>query len=69
MKRFYLLRREDETGVSGTGIVALGVQFPDGRCVMRWLTNPSSFGVYDSIEDVEKIHGHGGRTVVEWIDS
>ena len=31
---------------------------------MRWLTNPTSTAAYDSIEDVEAIHGHSGRTQV-----
>lgn len=33
---------------------------------MRWLTDTTSIAMYSSIEDVEIIHGHGGKTVVEW---
>lgn len=69
MRRFNLVRNEDESGVSGTGTVAQGVQFSDGTCAMRWLTETASTAVYDSIADLEKIHGHGGKTVVEWIDT
>lgn len=68
MRRFNLVRNEDETGVSGTGIVAQGVEFDDGTCSMRWLTATASTAVYNSIVDLDKIHGHGGKTVVEWID-
>jgi hypothetical protein len=68
MRRFVFNRSEDETGISGTGTVAGGVQFPDGTVVMRWVTASASTGVYDSIEDVVTIHGHGGKTVVEWLD-
>lgn len=68
MRRFRLNRIEDETGVSGTGLVAEGVRFSDGSVALRWLTATASTGVYASIEDVEVIHGHGGRTVVEWLD-
>lgn len=68
MRRFYLDRVEDESGVSGTGHVAEGVQFSDGRCAMRWRTSLASTTVYDCIEDLEAIHGHGGKTVVVWID-
>lgn len=67
MKTFYLLRDEDESGVSGTGIVAEGVMFSDGKCVLSWLSEMSSKNVYDSIHHVRSIHGHGGKTTVEWI--
>lgn len=69
MRRFNLVRNEDETGVSGTGIVAQGVQFDNGRCAMAWMTSVSSIAVYDSIEDLVKIHGHNGKTVIGWIDT
>lgn len=68
MRRFVLIRTEDLTGVSGTGQVAEGVQFFDGKVVMRWKTDVNSTVFYDSIEDVIYIHGHNGATVVEWID-
>lgn len=68
MKRFNLVRKEDESGVSGTGHVAEGIEFSDGICVMRWITKTSSTANYASIQDVLAIHGHGGKTVVEFID-
>jgi hypothetical protein len=33
---------------------------------IRWLTDKASMGVYQSIEDVETIHGHGGKTQIVW---
>lgn len=68
-RRFQLDRDEDETGISGTGIVAYGVQFPDGSCVLRWDTEVTSTVFYASVEDVERIHGHGGRTRLVFVDS
>lgn len=62
MVRYVLERSEDETGVSGTGTVAEGVIFSDGRCAMRWFGDLSSIAVYNSIRDVEAIHGHNGKT-------
>lgn len=62
---FRLHRVEDVSGVSGTGVVAVGVVFPSGRAVMEWLGPPSSTCIYSSIGDVERIHGHEGRTKVE----
>lgn len=68
-RRFVLNRKEDECRVSGTGLIAEGIQFSSGRCAIVWLTETPSVDIYDSIADVEKVHGHGGKTVVEWIDS
>lgn len=34
MRRFELHREEDVSGVSGTGVVAEGVAFSDGRVLM-----------------------------------
>lgn len=68
MKRFWLKRIEDETGISGTGCVAQGVIFDDGSCVVRWLTDVRSTCVYSSIADVEKIHGHKGKTLIDIVD-
>lgn len=62
-----LNRKEDETGVSGTGYVAEGIEFSDGKVAMRWMTHTSSTAFYDNIVAVEEIHGHGGKTQVEWI--
>lgn len=64
IKHFYLERIEDIHGKSGTGIVARGVVLPSGACVMEWLTFHSSICIYKNIEDVEKIHGHEGRTKI-----
>jgi hypothetical protein len=66
MKTFVLQRDKDISGVSGTGIVAEGVQFKNGKCVMCWLGEVSSIVIYDNIELVQKIHGHDGATKVVW---
>lgn len=67
-RRFALRRDEDLTGVSGTGIVAEGVEFWDGKVVMRWRSLTASTAIYDSVQHVEEIHGHEGRTRVCWLD-
>lgn len=67
MRTFILRRDVDETGISGTGIVAEGIEFTDGRVAMRWITSPASTAIYDDINAVEVIHGHGGQTRVEWL--
>jgi hypothetical protein len=64
MRKFWLDRWEDESSVSGTGIVAEGIIFSDGVAVLRWLTAGGSTAVYDDIKSVERIHGHDGKTKV-----
>lgn len=66
---FGLYRRQDETGVSGTGMVALGAEFPDGMVVLRWTSAfPTSVVFHErGIESVEAVHGHGGKTQVVWL--
>jgi hypothetical protein len=67
---FRLVRHHDVSGVSGTGVVLHGVQWPDGSVSGRWAVPglPPSSGHWDRIEDVERLHGHQGQTVVEWVD-
>ncbi|WP_199520965.1 hypothetical protein [Jiangella anatolica] len=68
-RRFGLHRRYDVTGVSGTGLVAYGTQYPTGRVTLAWCCSDiQSVAVYDDIDDVESIHGHGGLTEIRWID-
>lgn len=69
MRPFHLVRDEDETGISGTGVVAQGVEFTDGTVVMKWMTEVNSVSFYEmGIPAVEKIHGHGGKTRVVFLD-
>lgn len=67
MKGFLLVRDEDVSGVSGTGKVAEGVEFTDGKVAIRWYGDSKSTVVWDSLDDAIKIHGHDGRTRVEWV--
>lgn len=62
MRTFHLQRHEDESGVSGTGMVAEGIEFSNGKVCVAWLSKVRSETIYDSIEEVAQIHGHGGKT-------
>lgn len=68
MRTFELHRFEDETGVSGTGVVAEGCIFADGWVAMRWLNEPRTTTLFPSIEVVEHIHGHNGKTKIVALD-
>ncbi len=67
-RRFVLERFEDESGVSGTGIVAEGVEFSDGAVALRWRSSLKSLAFYESIRVVEAVHGHGGKTRIVYLD-
>ena len=66
MRMFDLFRHKDETGISGTGMVAEGVEFSNGKCVLCWISHYRSVAVYDSIRELEAIHGHDGQTEIRW---
>jgi hypothetical protein len=64
MRQLHLQRDEDVSGVSGIGIVAYGVEFPDGTIVLRWDTQVKSTVFYACVQDLETIVGHGGKTKI-----
>ena len=67
MLNFRLIRDEDVTGISGTGIVAEGTLFSNGEVVVAWLgEDPSVVHWPKGIRSVEKISGHGGKTRIVW---
>lgn len=68
-------RVEDESGVSGEGLVAVGVMWPDGGVAIQWLneanpnveTTRNGWALYpgeDGLEDALEVHGHEDRTKV-----
>lgn len=67
MKNFFLVRKQDVSGVSGTGIVAEGVEFHDGQCVLSWFGRHHTIEVCPKLADVLAIHGHNGTTEVVFI--
>lgn len=79
MRHFQLLRIEDFTGTSGTGYVARGEVLEDGSARMQWnalanLADGSKRKIntvtyYETWQDVVLLHGHSGRTVLEWNDT
>lgn len=85
MKTFKLMRHEDVKEVSGTGIVAVGIDFGH-FAAMTWISearilnrdgtvtmhNISTLTMFNSVEDIQRLHGHGSRTDVlmdEEVDS
>jgi hypothetical protein len=64
VKLFHFYRVIDASGVSGTGPVVEGVEFTNGWCAIRWISDMSSICFYRSLEDLKAIHGHGGGTEI-----
>lgn len=70
MRRFQLVREVDVTGVSGTGVVAEGIEWSDGSACVHWIVGEHhSWVVWASVGAVEQIHGHNGATRIEWVDA
>lgn len=65
---FVLVRATDVSGVSGTGIVANGIQWPDGQAAIHWTGSayPTTTPHPGGMESVTAVHGHGGATRVVW---
>lgn len=66
MRMFRLNRLEDVTNISGTGIITEGIEFSNGRIVLMWLAS-DSLGVFDDMQAMLNVHGHNGKTVVEYV--
>lgn len=67
-RRFELHRSTDVTGVSGTGIVADGVEFDDDTVVLHWRGEHPSTVIWPNIGHVEEVNCHGGASTIEWLD-
>jgi hypothetical protein len=68
MRTFHVHRDEDESGVSGTGVIAEGVLFSNGKVVVSWLSMHKIIECADSVAEWQAVHGHEGRTRVVWDD-
>jgi hypothetical protein len=58
IQTFTVYRTDDETGVSGDGIVIEGVRLATGQCIVHWLYPPPKGGIaiFDSMADFIKVH-------------
>ncbi len=69
IRRFRLMRHVDVSGVSGSGLVAVGAQFPSGRCVIEWLpgrVDVRSLNIYQNLDEIRVVNGHSGFTQIEF---
>lgn len=73
MRRGELYRYRDPSGVSGTGVVALVVEFPpnqDGQqwVALKWLGPNPSLTFWQGVGDLLEVHGHLGASEIRWLD-
>lgn len=66
MRTFKVIRTEDVSGISGTGVVAEGVEFHDGQCAISWFGRHQIVEIAADIKTWIIVHGHGGRTTIQW---
>ena len=68
MRTFHVYREEDVSGVSGTGVIAEGVLFSNGKVVVNWISMHKITEFSDSMAEWQAVHGHEGKTQVVWDD-
>ena len=58
IRSFTVCRQDDESGVSGIGVVIEGVVLATGQAVIHWLFPPPRGGIaiFDSMDDFIKVH-------------
>jgi hypothetical protein len=69
MRRFNVIRKKDISGISGTGLVAEGVEFHDNQVCVSWFGKHQIVEVSKDLDTWKAVHGHGGSTVLEFIDN
>ena len=66
---FQLVRHTDVSGVSGTGVVAEGVEWSDGTVTLRWGGRfPTTTVWQDGVDAIVAVHGHDGASTIRWLD-
>ncbi|MGW6197276.1 hypothetical protein ACWF0M_14130 [Kribbella sp. NPDC055110] len=73
MRRFELFSKRDPSGGVGTGIVAIGVEFPSDEqgtawVALKWLGANPGIAFWPSVDDLLEVHGHLGAAEVLWLD-
>jgi len=73
IRTFTVARQNDETGVSGVGVIIEGVEYATGQVVIHWLFPPPRGGIaiFDSLEDFLKVHVHphpANKTIITFED-
>jgi hypothetical protein len=70
MRRFWLNRVKDETGISRTGRVLEGVLCQDGQVIIQWRPPMTSVAIYKDFKTFMAVHVdcHPSCSTVVWLD-
>lgn len=69
-RRYVFRRKEDVSGVSGTGDVCEIAEFSDGHAAIHWLGKwPLTTPHPNGIKEILEIHAHGGKGYLVPVDS
>lgn len=73
IRTFTVARQDDESGISGVGVIIEGVEYATGQVVIHWLFPPPRGGIaiFDSLEDFLKVHVHphpDNKTIITFED-
>jgi len=73
VRTFTVCRQNDETGISGDGVVIEGCMFATGHTVIHWLTPAplGSLAIFNSFNDFISIHikpHPKNNTIITWDD-
>lgn len=67
-RRFVVRRKEDPSGVSGTGVVLDGILWPDGTVSTHWRGAAWSNVFWPDLATAESKHCYGGHSEIVWVD-
>ena len=73
IRSFTVYRNDDQSGVSGIGVVIEGVKLATGQAIIHWLYPPPRGGiaVFDSMDDFIKVHilpHQANKTIITYED-
>jgi hypothetical protein len=68
MRRFLVIRNQEVSDIPNSDVIAEGTVFSDGMSVIRWLREPCSMSVFNTVDDVLAVHGHEGKTQLQFVD-
>lgn len=67
-KLFVIIRETDNTGISGIGIVADGVQFKNGKCVLCWRGKIQTIVIHENIKSVMQLSCSHSKSKIKWLN-
>lgn len=67
-RRFWLIRRQEDSGTRGSGTVAEGAVWTTGQVTLHWPGQLVVTSHWASLDDLLATHGDRTQATVEWLD-